>query len=208
MKIKICGLFRNEDIGFANEAMPDYIGFVFAQSRRQVTAEKAAELKSQLNKNIQIAGVFVNNDIDFIANLVHNNIIDVIQLHGSEDENYLRCLRERVKNTTVIKAFTVTDSRDISEAEKFPSDFMLLDNGKGGTGKAFSWKLLKGNMPGRTFLAGGINMDNIAEAVSLSPYCIDVSSGAETNGVKDKEKMIKLVRYVRSFAPDINPQKG
>lgn len=208
MKIKICGIFRNEDISFVNEAMPDYIGFVFAKSRRQVSPAKAAELKSMLNYNTQIVGVFVDNDIDFIANLVHNNIIDFIQLHGSENADYLRRLREKVKNTPVIKAFTVTESKNISEAEKFPSDFILLDNGKGGTGRTFSWELLKGNMPDNAFLAGGINTDNIAEAVSLSPYCIDVSSGAETNGIKDKEKILKLVKYVRRFAPDINPQKG
>lgn len=208
MKIKICGIFRNEDISFVNEAMPDYIGFVFAKSRRQVSPAKAAELKSMLNYNTQIVGVFVDNDIDFIANLVHNNIIDFIQLHGSENADYLRRLREKVKNTPVIKAFTVTESKNISEAEKFPSDFILLDNGKGGTGRTFSWELLKGNMPDNAFLAGGINVDNIAEAVSLSPYCIDVSSGAETNGIKDKEKILKLVKYVRRFAPDINPQKG
>lgn len=188
--------------------MPDYIGFVFAKSRRQVSPAKAAELKSMLNYNTQIVGVFVDNDIDFIANLVHNNIIDFIQLHGSENADYLRRLREKVKNTPVIKAFTVTESKNISEAEKFPSDFILLDNGKGGTGRTFSWELLKGNMPDNAFLAGGINTDNIAEAVSLSPYCIDVSSGAETNGIKDKEKILKLVKYVRRFAPDINPQKG
>lgn len=208
MKIKICGIFRNEDISFVNEAMPDYIGFVFAKSRRQVSPAKAAELKSMLNYNTQIVGVFVDNDIDFIANLVHNNIIDFIQLHGSENPDYLRHLREKVKNTPVIKAFTVTESKNISEAEKSPSDFILLDNGKGGTGRTFSWELLKGNMPDNAFLAGGINVDNIAEAVSLSPYCIDVSSGAETNGIKDKEKILKLVKYIRRFAPDINPQKG
>ena len=199
MKIKICGLFRSEDISFANEALPDYIGFVFAKSSRQVTPEKAAELKKMLDKRIKAVGVFVNSNIDFIAGLVHNNIIDAVQLHGSEDEEFVRRLRGAVPlGIPVIKAFSVGSADDIRTAAGFPCDFMLLDNGRGGTGKAFTWELLRDNMPDRVFLAGGVNTGNIADAVKLEPYCIDVSSGAETDGVKDKAKILKLVNAVRN----------
>lgn len=199
MKIKICGLFRSEDISYANEALPDYIGFVFAPSRRQITLGKAAELKKMLDVRIKTVGVFVNSDIDFIAGMVHNNIIDAVQLHGSEDGNFVRELRSKIPpEIPVIKAFSVSSAEDISAAESFPCDFMLLDNGKGGTGKAFAWELLRGNMPEHVFLAGGVNTENIADAVKLEPYCIDVSSGAETDGFKDRSKILKLVQTVRN----------
>lgn len=197
MKIKICGLFRSIDIEYVNEAKPDYIGFVFAESRRKVTPEMAAVLKGQLDSSIKAVGVFVDNDIDFAAELVHNKIIDAVQLHGSEDAEYVRLLRERISaDIPVIKAFSVGSREDIERAAGFPCDYVLLDNGKGGTGKSFAWQLLSGGMPDRVFLAGGVNTDNINEAIKLKPYCIDVSSGAETNGIKDREKIIKLVSSV------------
>lgn len=199
MKIKICGLFRSEDIKYVNEALPDYIGFVFAESRRQVSPEKAAELRRMLSPDIRAVGVFVNANIDFIADLVHNSIIDVVQLHGSETPEFAEELRKHLpKGTPIIKAFSVSCSGDIAAAKAFPCDHMLLDNGKGGTGKAFSWELLKANSPDNVFLAGGISTENIDYAVRLRPYCVDVSSGAETDGVKDREKIMKLVQTVRN----------
>lgn len=199
MKIKICGLFRSEDISYANEALPDYIGFVFARSRRQVTPEKAAELRKLLDSRIKAVGVFVDSDIDFISDLVHNSIIDAVQLHGAEDEKFALRLKERIPpEIPVIKAFSVSCKEDIDRAELFPCDFMLLDNGKGGTGQSFEWELLRENMPERVFLAGGVNTENIAQAAELRPCCIDVSSGAETDGVKDKNKILKLVKTVRN----------
>ena len=200
MKIKICGLFRCEDIEYANEALPDYAGFVFAESRRQVSCEKAAELRKRLDRRISAVGVFVNNDVDFIADLVHNNIIDIVQLHGAENEDFVRRLHKKIPpESTVIKAFSVNSREDIERAAEFPSDFMLLDNGRGGTGQAFAWELLHENMPERVFLAGGVNTENIAQAAKLRPYCIDVSSGAETDGFKDREKILKLVQTAHEF---------
>jgi len=192
MKIKICGLFRNQDIEYANIAKPDYIGFVFAESRRKVTPGKASELKKNLDKNIKSVGVFVNQDKNFIAQLVENKIIDVIQLHGNEDNKYISDLRELAGNIPVIKAVTIDNKN------KYISDFILLDNGKGGTGKRFDWSLIDKNIREKIFLAGGINTENIQEALKLNPYCIDVSSGAETNGFKDKDKIIRLVNAVRN----------
>lgn len=196
MKIKICGLFRNQDIEYANTAEPDYIGFVFAESRRKVTPEKALELKKNLNPEIKAVGVFVNQNKSLIAELVRNKIIDMIQLHGSEDNTYISELRELTGDTPIIKAVSVKSTEDILKSVEYISDFILLDNGKGGTGEKFDWNLIEKNH--RIFLAGGVNPDNISEAIKLNPYCIDVSSGAETNGLKDKDKMIQLVRAVRN----------
>lgn len=196
MKIKICGLFRNQDIEYANTAEPDYIGFVFAESRRKVTPEKASELKKFLNPDIKSVGVFVNQNKSLIAELVRNKIIDIIQLHGNEDNAYISELRELTGDTPIIKAVSVKSTEDILKSAEYISDFILLDNGKGGTGEKFDWNLIEKNH--RIFLAGGVNPDNISEAIKLNPYCIDVSSGAETNGLKDKDKMIQLVRAVRN----------
>lgn len=201
MKIKICGMFRTQDISFVNEALPDYIGFVFAESSRKVSPEKAFQLRRMLDRKIKAVGVFVNNDIDFIADLVHNNIIDVVQLHGSEDIEFIKTLRERITDEIpIIKAFSAGSSEEVSKALEFPCDFILLDNGKGGTGKSFDWNLIGDkNISEKIFLAGGICLDNISDAVKLHPFCIDVSSGAETNGIKDKNKITELVDTVHSF---------
>lgn len=197
MKIKICGLFRNQDIEFANIAMPDYIGFVFAEkSRRRVDFEKAYELRKNLDKNIKAVGVFVNQNKKFISELVSNKIIDVVQLHGNEDNDYISGLRKISEDVPIIKAVSVKTSEDVILSEKYISDFILLDNGNGGTGESFNWNFIEKNK--RIFLAGGINTENIAQAVKLNPYCIDVSSGAETDGLKDKNKMIQLVGAVRN----------
>ena len=120
----------------------------------------------------------------------------MIQLHGSEDNTYISELRELTGDTPIIKAVSVKSTEDILKSAEYISDLILLDNGKGGTGEKFDWNLIEKNH--RIFLAGGVNPDNISEAIKLNPYCIDVSSGAETNGLKDKDKMIQLVRAVRN----------
>ena len=203
MKIKICGLFRSEDIDFANKTLPDYVGFVFAKSKRQIDRGTAAEFRRRLDGSIKIVGVFVNGDIDFIAGLVNDGLIDLVQLHGDEDEEYVRRLRELIpESVKIIKAFSVSEKSDVEKAERFPCNYILLDNGRGGTGKAFCWDILKDNMPQRVFLAGGVNTGNIKDAAALTPYCIDVSSGAETDGVKDFDKIAELVSAVRNIGKD------
>ncbi len=203
MKIKICGLFRNEDIEYANKTLPDYVGFVFAKSKRQINRDTAADFRGRLDGSIKVVGVFVNGDIDFIAGLANDSLIDLVQLHGDEDEEYVRRLRGLIpESVKIIKAFSVSEKSDVINAERFPTDYILLDNGRGGTGKAFSWDILKDNMPGRVFLAGGINPENIKDAAALAPYCIDVSSGAETDGVKDFDKIAGLVSAVRNTGKD------
>ena len=198
MKIKICGLKRNEDIEYVNEALPDYIGFVFSKSRRQVTLQQAYDLKRDLNSRIKSVGVFVNEPQDMIAELAKNGIIDLAQLHGNEDNVYISKLREKTDGKVkIIKAISISNEFSIDQINEIDADFFLLDNGSGGTGKAFDYSLIKNKVNDRIFLAGGINAGNIKNAVSLNPYCIDVSSGAESDGIKDIEKIIKLVRSIR-----------
>ncbi|MDR0885761.1 MAG: phosphoribosylanthranilate isomerase [Clostridiales Family XIII bacterium] len=290
MKIKICGLFRDEDIAYVNEAEPDFIGFVFAKSKRQVTPVQAKQLKSELKSSILSSGVFVDAQVEDIVQLVQDDVIEIIQLHGNEDSKYIEKLRAALEDTEsrwrnkpsdsddtslaqngnhistsaldcivdaqfsdiqtdeiasilayeykppvqIIKAVSVQTTDDIVHALlTYDVDGLLLDHGRGGTGKAFDWSILKALTSGneladsndlqscqidrdghiawmldselefiprvkRIWLAGGINVANIDkiledEALNHLVYCIDVSSGAETFGIKDKAKINTLV---------------
>ena len=193
-KLKICGLFRAADIGYVNAAQPDYIGFVFAKSRRQVTPVLARALRERLSPGIMPVGVFVNAPQAEIVTLYREGIIGVAQLHGGESRSYVENLKE--KDVPVIKAVRVESEADIFAHMDSLADYLLLDNGAGGTGTAFDWRLLSAcTRP--YFLAGGVNLHNISDALGLHPYCVDVSSGAETNGVKDGEKIRLLTEIVR-----------
>lgn len=196
-KIKLCGLSRLCDIKAANKLMPEYIGFVFAEkSRRYISPGQAAELKEQLNKDIKSVGVFVNAKPEFIIDLLGNGIIDIAQLHGGESEEYINRLR-RITDKPIIKAFSVDGERDIEKVNANGADYVLLDSGKGGTGTVFDWNLIqKVNRP--YFLAGGLTVSNVGDAVKkLRPYAVDVSSGIETDGYKDRNKMEMFVKEVR-----------
>lgn len=195
-KIKFCGLTGDCDIDAANELRPEYIGFVFApKSKRYVAPERAAELKRQLAAGIKAVGVFVNDDLYHVAELLNRGIIDIAQLHGSEDEEYIGHLRQ-LTGKPIIRAYRIKTAEDIAEAEKCTADHVLLDSGAG-TGEVFDWKLIK-NMKRPYFLAGGLSPDNVENAVEqLSPYAVDVSSGIETDGVKDKAKMAAFATAVR-----------
>ena len=196
-KIKLCGLTRPEDIAAANALQPEYIGFVFApKSRRYVSREMAAALKAQLSPGIQAVGVFVNEAPETVADLLNAGIIDIAQLHGQEDAAYIARLRGLTARP-LWQAFRVTDAASLAKAQKSPADLVLLDSGTGGTGTTFDWALLeKFDRP--YFLAGGLGPDNAADAVrQLHPYAVDVSSGIETNGRKDPEKMAAFAAAVR-----------
>jgi len=193
-KIKICGLFRECDVEYVNEAMPDYIGFVFAKSHRQVSIETAQKLKNKLNKNILSVGVFVNENINKIVEICNKNIIDFVQLHGDEDDNYINKLK-KVCSKKIIKAVKVKTGEDIIRWRNCQADWLMFDAGMG-EGKQFNWNLIK-NFIRPYFLAGGINENNIGQALKLNPYCIDVSSGVETNKVKDKQKILNMINIVR-----------
>lgn len=194
-KIKICGLIRPCDIDFVNEAKPDYIGFVFwKKSRRSVTREQAAVLKARLDPDILAVGVFVDEKEDVIAELVSAGIIDLIQLHGTEDAAYVKRLR-RLTNKPVIKAFCGDQMKEALQ-KGFPADYYLLDSGKG-TGRIFDWNLVP-EIRKPWFLAGGISAENVIEAIDkLHPYAVDFSSSVETDGKKDRDKILKIVRRIR-----------
>lgn len=195
-KIKLCGLFRSCDIEAANALKPEYIGFVFApKSKRYVTPEKAAELKRLLAPGIQAVGVFVNEKSETVAGLLNKGTIDMAQLHGSEDETYMKKLRS-LTDKQIIKAFRIETTKDIADVEHCTADYVLLDSGAG-TGRVFNWNLVQ-NIKRPYFLAGGLDIENAGDAVKmLNPYAVDVSSGIETNGQKDKVKMAAFVAAVR-----------
>ena len=195
-EIKLCGLSRTCDIDAVNSLMPDYVGFVFAKkSRRSVSATAARELKKCLHPAIRAVGVFVNENADTVAEYLEEGIIDLAQLHGTEDESYLTCLR-LLTGREIIQAFRITTKQDMLRAEKSTADMILLDSGAG-TGKVFDWNLLKG-IRRPFFLAGGLDPNNVEEAVrELHPHAVDVSSGIETDGVKDQTKMAAFIAAVR-----------
>lgn len=189
-KVKICGLSRLVDIEAVNIAMPDYIGFVFApQSKRCVTFEQAAKLKEKLYPEITAVGVFVNENPETILTLAEQKIIDMIQLHGSEDEQYIEKLKSKTAKP-IIKALTV------GETESTHADYLLFDNPQAGSGKVWNWGAARANKP--FFLAGGIDIQNVGAAIDeVKPFAVDISSGVETGGLKDREKIISIVKAVK-----------
>lgn len=195
-KIKLCGLTRPCDIEYVNELLPEYIGFVFApKSRRYISPEKAEVLREHLDDRITPVGVFVDEKIEVIADLIKRKIIDIVQLHGNESEKYITGLR-MVIDCPVIKAFRIESEADIVSANNSSADYVLLDSG-GGTGKVFDHSLLK-DIARPYFLAGGLTPENVETAVKqLKSFAVDVSSSLETDGFKDKIKMTAFVNAVR-----------
>ncbi|MGF7144650.1 phosphoribosylanthranilate isomerase [Anaerotaenia torta] len=251
-KIKICGLSRPVDIMSVNEVLPDYVGFVFARSRRQISEETAGELRKLLHPAIKAVGVFVNEDPERIQRLCERNIIDLVQLHGEEGADYVSELRRKI-DRRIIQAVRIGEVRvpeSISEgvskgilgerseyppkslaegksestargepesivkeqaegtfmgtsegAAEFFGDYLLFDTYRkdqyGGSGKSFDWSMIpRTSRP--YFLAGGIHSGNVEQAIrQCRPYCVDVSSGAETDGYKDAAKIREIVKKVR-----------
>ena len=195
-RIKLCGLSRPCDIEAANALAVDYIGFVFApKSCRYVTPQQAAELMKLLAPGIQAVGVFVNEPPESVAELLNNSVIDLAQLHGDENEDYIKQLRA-LTDKPILQAFRVASAKDAAKAEHSTANHILLDSGAG-TGAVFDWKLIR-NMKRPYFLAGGLGPDNVASAVkALQPYAVNVSSGIETDGRKDRKKMAAFVAAVR-----------
>lgn len=196
-KIKFCGLSRNCDIETANVLSPDYVGFVFAKnSRRCVSFARAKELKALLAPGILTVGVFVNEDPRTVTALLEAGVIDAAQLHGDEDTDYIRGLKSLTK-APLIKAFGLRSIHDLPAVERCPADLVLLDSPGGGTGRLFDWQLLE-NIQRPYFLAGGLSAENVGEAIArLRPFGVDVSSGIETGGYKDREKMTAFAAAVR-----------
>lgn len=197
-RIKLCGLTREEDIEVANLLRPDYVGFVFARkSRRCVSPDAALSLRRRLNPEIRVVGVFVREAPAVVAALLDRGVIDLAQLHGGEDGTYLRALRG-LTDRPIIQALRVESDEDLLTARDSLADHILLDHGPGGTGTAFDWSLLR-DFDRPYFLAGGLDPGNVVEAIrALHPFAVDVSSGIETDGRKDPEKMRAFVEAVRA----------
>ena len=229
-RIKICGLFRDEDIEYANEARPDYAGFVFAPSKRQVTPALAGRLSRHLRKDIIPVGVFVDTPIADIIGLYFEGAIAIAQLHGTEDEAYITKLKLasstggmepiqviKTVNSLSLNNYTVHNN-SVTHTQQEPLlsnlvrvgswsnfakiekgvDYYLVDPGAG-SGKKFNWNLITQNTFSRPwFLAGGVNAKNVKQAMALRPFAVDVSSGVETEGVKDRKKMVQITSIVRT----------
>lgn len=195
-KIKLCGFSRPQDLVAVNQWKPDYVGFVFyKKSMRYVSPQTAKMLKEQLVPGIQTVGVFVNEEPEVVAGLLEEGILDAAQLHGQENSQYLRTLRT-LTGKPLIQAIQIHTQEDVYKAANSDADFLLLDSGAG-TGQTFDWSLLH-NIRQDYFLAGGLHAQNVADAIrQFHPYGVDVSSGIERNGQKDKEKIAAFVTAVR-----------
>ncbi|MGG0293185.1 phosphoribosylanthranilate isomerase [Bacillus pacificus] len=196
MKVKICGITDMETAKRACEYGADAIGFVFAESKRKITPEQAKEIIAELPAHVLKIGVFVNESVEVIQKIAENCGLTHVQLHGDEDNHQIRRL-----NIPSIKALGVTSETDMKNAQAYKADYILFDSPKekfhGGNGKKFSWELLT-HMPKelreKTILAGGLNALNIEEAIrTIQPCMVDVSSGVETEGKKDVEKIKQFI---------------
>ena len=203
-KIKICGLRRREDILAVNEANPDYCGFIveFPKSFRSVTADEVRELVKNLSPEIQPVGVFVNASMELVRSLLDDGTLAMAQLHGQEDEAYIRQLKT-MTDQLLIKAFSIKTEADIKKAIRSEADYILLDQGAGGTGETFDWSLVPA-IKRPWFLAGGLGCENLESAIHLlHPWAVDLSSSVETDGHKDPDKILEAVYAVRNIKEEI-----
>ena len=197
-EIKICGLRRPQDILIANRYKPDFAGFIidFPKSHRSISGQEVKNLRQNLDHGIPAVGVFVDQPVQKVINLLADGTIDFAQLHGKESPEYINEVQQST-GKKVIKAFEVKTSEDIERALESPADYLLLDQGKGG-GETFDWSLITEKIDSPWFLAGGLTVDNLQQAIdTVHPWGVDISSGVETNGVKDEEKVKEVVSIVR-----------
>ena len=196
-KIKICGLFRKEDTEFVNEAKTDYCGFIlhFPKSHRSLEPEKAKELRQYIDSSVRVVGVFVNQPPEYVIQTADTVGLQVIQLHGNEDDDYIRKVQSESK-LPVWKAFRIRNREDLIWAAGCAADMVLLDNGYG-TGEVFDWSVVT-EFERPFILAGGLTAENIPDAIkSLNPEIVDLSSGVETDKRKDREKILRAVKAAR-----------
>lgn len=196
--IKICGLKRDEDIEYVNRLKPEYVGFVFAKSKRQIDSYMARKLIDGLNKDIKKVGVFSNNSIKEVKEIQRVCNLDVLQFHGDEDPSYCNYFGREVW-----KSFLIKDEKSLEVLDRYTIDKYLLDTwieGKsGGTGKQFNWELAADISKNKNIvLAGGLFPGNVKKAIKIvKPALVDVSSGVETDGVKDFEKIKDFIEKIR-----------
>lgn len=201
MKIKICGIKEREHVALLEELSVDYVGFVFCNSKRQVTIEMVKEISNGYN-NIKKVGVFQNNSKEFILKAYNEANLDIVQLHGDETVEFVKDLK-----IPVIKAFNLKDKSSINKITEYKDiknlEGYLVDSAKGGSGKTFQWGWLKNlnyDIKEKLFLAGGVNEDNLEEAMKIvNPNVIDLSSYLEIDGVKSPEKIKKFMKKVKEL---------
>ena len=198
VKVKICGICHEVEIGIMNELVPDYVGFVFVQkSRHFIAPEHAGLLRSKLRQGIKSVGVFSNASLKTVAMCVETAGLSMVQLHGNETAEYIAALREYIK-IPIMKVFKIQKPIDAEKATYSTADYVMLDGGNAGDGKTFDWSLL-GNVRRKFFLSGGLTPENVTEALSLQPFAVNVSSGVESNRIKDYKKVMKFIAAVRNF---------
>lgn len=205
MEIKICGITSIEEIKYVNKLKPEYIGLVFTESKREISKEKAQTLTKLLDKEIRVVGVFRNNSLSEIKNIIEEVKLDIIQIHGDEDENFIEKLRKSIgEEIKIWKGISIESEEDLNKNIYLKVDNFILDSGNPGSGESFNWDIIKkNNMELKFFLAGGVNLSNIDEIIkNIKPYGIDVSSGVESldelgNRRKDFYKMKNLIEKVR-----------
>lgn len=203
-KIKICGIRTTADIEIVNKYKPDYIGFIFAESRRMVSIEKAQELIQDLDKEIKTVGVFVNSGIGYVVETAKTLNLDAVQLHGDENSEYITALTDKM-DCEVWKAIRVRGKSDIDNMDSVAVKRIVLDKYKeneyGGSGETFNWNECKdSNINKSIILAGGLDENNVIEGIMLfAPYAVDVSSNIETDGYKDEDKVREFIEKVRTF---------
>ena len=192
-KLKICGITTRKEIAFLNEMDVDYVGFVFAKSRRRVTPEEAMVLRSALRKDIRTVGVFVNERPERINEIAAYCQLDIVQLHGQETEEAMRMIHSPIWNAVGVKHQT-----DIESAATPLAEAILLDYRDPGSGQSFDWSMIPKERAYCLVLAGGIHAGNVQAAMqTASPDVIDVSSGVEQEGKKDQELVKEMIRQVK-----------
>ena len=197
-RIKICGLRRPEDIAAVNEARPDYCGFIveYPKSRRSIDRTTLRELVRGLREKIVPVGVFVNATKELVAELLEEGTIQIAQLHGQESQEYIQELKVLTEKP-LIQAFSIKSKEDVERARESVADYILLDQGSGGTGEVFDWSLV-GEVGRPYFLAGGLDVENLREAIGLlHPWAVDLSSSLEIDGMKNAGRICQAVEIVR-----------
>lgn len=203
MKIKMCGLQRKEDIDYVNKLKPDYVGFIFAQSKRQVSPHRAKQLIEKLDKKIRKVGVFVNESKENVRRIAKDCKLDILQFHGYENPEFIMDFKKITFEKEVWKSFSIKDKNSLKYMNDYKVDGYLLDTfvegQRGGSGVAFNWDLVS-HLSKEKFiiLAGGLNIENIDKAIKkVKPQVLDISSGLEVNGYKDFNKMKAIMEKVR-----------
>ena len=194
-RVKICGINSPEDVEIVNELKPDYVSFAFYKNKRQVTYEKARKLKQILDKDIRVIGVFVDENTNVVASAANDDLLDVIEFHGNEGPGEI----ERIKAFTekpIIQGFRIRSRADVELALDSHADSILMYSDSE-SGILMDWKLLM-NVTRPYFLAGGLNADNIEKAIKIChPFAVSVTTGVETDGIKDREKMAAFIKMAR-----------